>query len=196
MREIRPDEKVSELTQEMEPQMPVAPAPRPPERRMFRALRHPSYRLFWSGNFLSNVGTWMQNLALGWLVLELTDSPFWLGMVSFTSWTPLLLFTLIGGVIADHADRRRTMVHAQTAMMALAVLLAVLTSAGLINLGLILVISFLSGLAASLNAPAYQASVPELVSEDDLTNAIALNSAQFNLSRVLGPAPRNTGVRS
>lgn len=188
MRELDPSAQVSELTQAVEPEVPVAPAPQPPSRHMFRALRHRQYRLFWAGNFLSNTGTWMQNLAQGWLVLQLTNSPLLLGLVGFTSWIPILFFTLVGGVIADHADRRRMMIVAQSVLMALAFLLALLTSLGIVNILHILVISFFSGLALALNAPAYQASVPELVAEEDLTNAIALNSAQFNLSRAIGPA--------
>lgn len=167
---------------------PVAAAPQPMARHMFRALRHRTYRLFWSGNFLSNVGTWMQNLALGWLVLQMTNSPLLLGLVGFTTWIPLLFFTPVGGVIADRADRRRMMILAQSALMALALLLALLTALRIVNILHVLVISFFSGVAMAVNAPAYQASVPELVPKEDLTNAIALNSAQFNLSRVIGPA--------
>ena len=180
--------EVNDLTQIVESEVPVAAVPQPPARQMFRALRHPSYRLFWTGNFISNTGTWMYNLAQGWLVFELTDSPLWLGLVGFTSWIPLLLFTPLGGVVADRADRRRVMLLAQSAMMAVAFLLALLTSLGVINIWHILALSFLSGSAMAMNAPAYQASLPELVTADDLTNAIALNSAQFNLSRMLGPA--------
>ena len=180
--------EVNDLTQIVESEVPVAAVPQPPARQMFRALRHPSYRLFWTGNFISNTGTWMYNLAQGWLVFELTDSPLWLGLVGFTSWIPLLLFTPLGGVVADRADRRRVMMLAQSAMMAVAFLLALLTSLGIVNIWHILVLSFLSGSAMAMNAPAYQASLPELVTADDLTNAIALNSAQFNLSRMLGPA--------
>ncbi len=185
MREPEPSQQVSEITQAAEPE---APAPQPPAPHMFRALRHPPYRRFWAGNFLSNVGTWMQNLAQGWLVLQLTNSPFLLGLVGFTTWSPVLLFTLVGGVIADRADRRRMMMWTQSGLMTLAVLLAGLTSLGVVNIVHIVILTFLSGVAASLNAPAYQASVPDLVPEQDLTNAIALNSAQFNLSRVIGPA--------
>ena len=180
--------KVRDPTQVAEPQVPVPAVPLPPARRMFRALRHPAYRLFWSGNLISNSGTWIYTLAQGWLVLELTNSPMWLGLVGFTTWIPLLLFTPFGGVVADRSDRRRVMLAAQSALMILAFLLALLTSLGIINIWHILVLSFLSGSAMALNTPAYQASVPELVEAKDLTNAIALNSAQYNLSRMLGPA--------
>ncbi len=177
-----------DMMQAVEPEAPVAPAPQPAVRQMFRALRHPTYRMFWTGNFLSNIGTWMQNLAQGWLVLQLTNSPLLLGLVGFTSWIPVLVFTLVGGVIADLADRRRMMILAQSTLMVLAFSMALLTSLGIISVVQVLWLSFFSGLATALNAPAYQASVPELVPQEDLTNAIAMNSAQFNMSRVIGPA--------
>jgi len=155
--------------------------------RMVRALRHRDFRYFWMGNFLSNIGTWMQNVAQGWLVLQLSNSAFWLGMVGFAAAAPMLVFALIGGVIADHADKRRLLLTTQSAMMIFAFLLALLSSTQLITVPQIVVLAFATGLAMSLNSPAYQALVPQLVSREDLVNAIALNSAQFNMSRVLGP---------
>src|SRR6201988_4287217 len=101
--------------------------------RAVRALRNPNFRLFWAGNFLSNIGTWMQNVAQGWLVLTLTNSSFWLGVVGFAGAIPFLLFTLFGGVIADRVDKRRLMIVTQTAMMVLAFLLAALTHFKLIS---------------------------------------------------------------
>ena len=92
----------------------------------FRALRNPNFRLFWSGNFLSNIGTWMQNVAQGWLVLTLTNSAFWLGVVGFAGSIPFLFFTLFGGVVADRVDKRRLLLVTQTVMMVLAFLLAAL----------------------------------------------------------------------
>ena len=160
---------------------------------IFRALGNHDFRLFWSGNFLSNIGTWMQNVALGWLVLTLTNSPFWLGVVSFVGSIPFLFFTLFGGVIADRVNKRRLLLLTQSAMMLLAFALALLAwlkgSGGhpLINIWEIALISFFNGVAQAMNAPSYQALVPRLVPREDLTNAIALNSAQFNLSRILGP---------
>ncbi len=154
---------------------------------MLRALRHADFRLFWAGNFLSNIGTWMQNVALGWLVLELSNSAFWLGVVGFAASAPMLVFTLIGGVIADQVDRRRMMMRTQAAMMVFAFVLAALTYFKVVNVGEIVLLAFATGVAMSLMAPSYQAMVPQLVPREDLTNAIALNSAQFNLSRVVGP---------
>ncbi|MGH9671156.1 MAG: MFS transporter [Terriglobales bacterium] len=169
---------------------PVAPQ-RPPSTlatpRMLRAFRHRDFRLFWTGNFVSNTGTWMQNVAQGWLVLELSNSAFWLGVVGFAASAPMLVFTILGGVIADQVDRRRLLLRTQAAMMAIAFVLAALTYLQVINVPVIMLLAFVTGVAMSLNAPSYQALVPQLVPREDLTNAIALNSAQFNLSRVIGP---------
>jgi predicted MFS family arabinose efflux permease len=155
--------------------------------QMARALRNPNFRLFWSGNFLSNIGTWMQNVAQGWLVLLLTNSAFWLGVVGFAGSIPFLIFTLFGGVIADRVDKRRLLLVTQTVMMLLAFLLAALAWFKVITVWEVAAIAFLNGVAMSMNAPSYQAMVPRLVKREDLTNAIALNSAQFNMSRILGP---------
>jgi MFS family permease len=155
--------------------------------RAIRALRNRNFRLFWTGNFLSNIGTWMQNVAQGWLVLTLTNSSFWLGVVGFAGSIPFLIFTLFGGVIADRVNKRRLLVVTQTVMMVLAFLLAALTYFKFLNVWGVAAIAFANGVAMAMNAPSYQALVPKLVGRDDLTNAIALNSAQFNMSRILGP---------
>ena len=152
-----------------------------------RALRNPNFRLFWSGNFLSNIGTWMQNVAQGWLVLTLTDSAFWLGVVGFAGAIPFLIFMLFGGVIADRVDKRRLLLVTQTVMMILAFVLAALAYFKIITVWEVVVLAFLNGTAMAMNNPSYQAMVPKLVAREDLTNAIALNSAQFNMSRILGP---------
>lgn len=152
-----------------------------------RALRNPDFRMFWGGNFLSNIGTWMQNIAQGWLVLELTNSSFWLGMVGFAASFPFLIFTLFGGVIADRVDKRKLLLVTQTAMMLLAFAMAALTYLKVITIGSLAALAFANGVAMSFNAPSYQAMVPQLVRRSDLRNAIALNSVQFHLSRVLGP---------
>ncbi len=155
--------------------------------RAVRALGNRNFRLFWTGNFLSNIGTWMQNVAQGWLVLTLTNSSFWLGVVGFASSIPFLMFTLFGGVVADRMDKRRLLLATQTAMMLLAFLLAALTWFKIIGVWSLAAIAFANGVALAMNAPSYQALVPRLVEREDLTNAIALNSAQFNMSRILGP---------
>ena len=156
--------------------------------QVVRALRNRDFRLFWSGNFLSNIGTWMQNIAQGWLVLTLTaNSAFWLGVVGFAGSIPFLLFTLFGGVIADRVNKRKLLIRTQTAMMILAFVLATLTWLKIITVWELVLLAFLNGMANAMNTPSYQALVPRLVPREDLTNAIALNSAQFNLSRILGP---------
>jgi MFS family permease len=157
--------------------------------RMIRALRNRDFRWFWGGNFLSNIGTWMQNVAMGWLVLQLaTDNPaFWLGVVGFASSAPMLAFSLLGGVIADRINRRKLMLVTQSAMMIFAFILWGLTALHRMTLPLLVLISFSTGIAMALNNPSYQALVPQLVPREDLANAIALNAAQFNMSRVVGP---------
>ncbi|MBZ5525681.1 MAG: MFS transporter [Acidobacteriia bacterium] len=155
--------------------------------RIIIALRHRDFRLFWAGNFLSNIGTWMQNVAQGWLVLQLTNSPFWLGVVGFASTFPILLLALVGGVIADHVNKRRLLLTTQSAMMVFAFVLAALAWTHHIGVYGIALLALGTGVAMSLNTPSYQALVPQLVPRSDLTNAIALNAAQFNMSRVIGP---------
>ncbi len=156
--------------------------------KVVRALRNPNFRLFWSGNFTSNIGTWMQNVAQGWwVVLHMKDSPFWLGVVGFSGAIPFLLFMLFGGVIADRVDKRRLLLVTQTVMMVLAFILAGLAYLKMLTVGELALLAFLNGTALAMNNPSYQAMVPKLVVREDLTNAIALNSAQFNMSRILGP---------
>jgi len=173
---------------------PEAPAPRvpfdllAPGHGWFRALRHPQYRFFWTGNFVSNVGSWMQNVAQGWLVLQLTNSPFLLGLVGFAQQIPALIFSLPAGVLADRSSRRQMLLATQSVMMLLALILSALTWSERITVESIIVLGFLAGTTMALNAPTYQAAVRDLVEEQDTLNAIALNSIQFNLSRVLGPS--------
>lgn len=174
---------------------PEAPQPRvpfdlflAPGRGWFRALRHPEFRVFWMGNFVSNIGSWMQNVAQGWLVYELTHSPYWLGVVGFAQQIPSLLFSLPAGVVADRAARRKVLLYTQTVMMLLAGLLALLAYFKVVVIGHMVAIAFTAGTIMAFNAPTYQAAIRDLVQEQDTLNAIALNSIQFNLSRVLGPS--------
>ena len=155
--------------------------------RLFRSLRHHNFSVFWFANFFSNVGTWLQTVALGWLILEMTNSPWLLGINGFVTAAPSLLFSVVGGAIADRLDRRRLMLAMQICMFLLALLLGTLTFAGRLTIASILMIAFLTGLAAAINYPAYQALFPDLVEKEDLLNAVALNSVQFNLARALGP---------
>jgi MFS family permease len=158
---------------------------------MFRALSHRNFRLFWAGAFLSNIGTWMQAVAQGWLVLQLTNSPFWLGLDGFMATVPGLLLTLIGGVFADLTDRRRILIYTQVGAGLFALTLAILIVTGVVgdasDVWIILMLSFGTGCCMALATPSYQAITIDLVGREDLANAIALNSTQFQLSRVIGP---------
>jgi MFS family permease len=154
---------------------------------IFRAFRSETFFYFWSGNFLSNIGTWMQNLAQGWLILQLTESSFWLGFIGFIAAIPYLWFSLYGGVIADRTNKRVLLLCTQTSMMLFAFTLAGLAYFKVITIAELAILSFLNGVASALNQPIYQAIVPSLVEREDLQNAIALNTVQFNLARILGP---------
>lgn len=160
----------------------------PPARGTFAALRHRNFRLFFAGHLLSMVGTWMQTTAMGWLVLELTDSALLLGLVTAAGSLPVLLFTLYAGVLADRVDKRRVIVAAQAAAAVLALVLAVLTGTGHVTVPLILALVFLLGTAGAFEIPTRQSFFVELVGQEDLTSAIALNSSAFSASRVVGPA--------
>jgi MFS family permease len=159
---------------------------------MFRALAHRNFRLFWAGAFLSNVGAWMQTVAQGWLVLQLTDSAFWLGVDTFMATVPGLLLTLVAGVYADLVDRKRLVILTQLGAGLSALTLAVLVWAGALKdasgVWIILALSFVTGCCWALAGPSYQAITVDLVRREDLANAIALNSTQFQLARVIGPA--------
>jgi MFS family permease len=153
-----------------------------------RALRHRNFRLFWSGQLVSLVGTWMQMIARGWLVLELTHSPFWLGMVGFATSLPSLLLTLWAGAIVDSVSKRTLIIWTQAIAMVGALLLGVLTLSGTVELWHVLAISVVMGTAFAFDAPARQSFTVEMVGKSDLMNAVALNSAIFNGARVIGPS--------
>jgi MFS family permease len=152
------------------------------------ALRSRNYRLFVGGQVVSYSGSWLQTVAQGWLVLELSNSPFIVGLVPAVSTLPILLFTLYGGVIADRVNRRRSLLILQTLLAVEALALAVLTSMKLISVGWVLVFAAFAGIISAFEVPIRNALVAELVPRESLMNAIALNSASFNLARVLGPA--------
>jgi predicted MFS family arabinose efflux permease len=162
---------------------------------MFRALSHRNYRLFWTGAFLSNVGTWMQAVAQGWLVLQLTNSPFWLGLDGFMATAPAFVFTLVGGAFADRIDRRRLLLYTQVVAGLAALALASLVATNVVNRWMVLGFSFVTGCCMSLASPSYLALTYDLVGREDLANAIALNSTQFQLSRVVGPALAGVAFR-
>lgn len=164
---------------------------------MFRALAHRNFRLFFAGAFFSNAGTWMQTVAQSWLVLQLTDSGTWLGIDMFMATSPGLLLTLVGGVIADKVDRKRLLIYTQAGAGLSALALAALMWSGAIrwegagrrpgDVWMVLLLSFVTGCCWALSGPSYQAITVDLVEREDLANAIALNSSQFQLARVAGP---------
>src|ERR1044071_3898889 len=161
----------------------------------FRALRHRNFLLFWSGAFLSNTGTWMQAVAQGWLVLSLSNSPFWLGVDGFMATAPGLVLTLAGGVFADIFDRRKLLIYTQAVAGVAALTLGALVLTHVVSVWMILCLSFVTGCCMSLAGPSYMALVFDLVGRDDLANAVALNSTQFQLARVLGPVAAGVGFK-
>jgi MFS family permease len=162
---------------------------------MFRALRHRNFLLFWSGAFLSNTGTWMQAVAQGWLVLQLSNSPFWLGFDGFMGTAPGLLLTLAGGVFADLVDRRKLLINTQIVAGLTALTLGILVATQVVQVWMILCLSFVTGCCLAIAGPSYMALVFDLVGREDLANAVALNSTQFQLARVLGPVFAGIGFK-
>jgi MFS family permease len=158
-------------------------------RRIGAALTYRDFRVLWFGAFTSTIGTWMQKVAQNWLVLTMTGSAsaFFLGLDTFLGEVPILLFTLIGGVVADRHDRRRLLISSQYVQMAAAFTLAALVYWDAVRIWHVLTLSVVTGLAQAFGGPAYQSLLPSLVDKQHLPNAIAFNSIQFNLARVIGP---------
>jgi len=157
-------------------------------RRVFKAFQYRDFRLMWVGACTSSVGTWMQIVAQGWLIYRLSHSAFLLALDQFLAGIPIFLFSLIGGVVADRTERRKILLVSQYIQMGSAGILTVLVGTGMVQVWQILCLSFVSGLAQAFGGPAYQALIPTLVERDDMPNAIALNSIQFNLAVTVGPA--------
>src|SRR6266542_2767441 len=171
------------------PNLGVAP-PRgeaPPRRGMFASLAHRPFRRYWIGLFLSNIGTWMQVVAQGWLVLRLSDSALMLGLVGFAGSIPTLLLAPLAGVAADRVDRRRLLMSMQSVQMVCALILAAATGFHFVSVPLVAAVAIVNGLANAFTMPSHQSLFLDLVGREDLMNAISLNSMQFNLSRVIGP---------
>jgi len=154
----------------------------------FGALAHRNFRLFFIGQGISLIGTWMQNVGEGWLILTLTNSPFYVGLTSALSSLGVLLFSLYAGVIADRTDKRRFIVFMQVAFMLEAFAVAILVRTGVIQVWHVLTLATLLGIASAFDIPMRQSFVYDMVGKDDLMNAIALNSSLFNGARVIGPA--------
>jgi MFS family permease len=174
-------------TPDAPPGEPPAEAHRGWAARVAGALTHRDFRIVWLAALGSTIGTWMQKFAQSWLVLDLTDSNFYLGLDDFLSQLPILLFMLIGGVIADRYDRRKLLTWSQYVQAFTAFALAAVVFLDIVTISQVLTLSFISGLGQAFGGPAYQSLLPSLVPRRDLPNAIALNSTQFNLSRILGP---------
>jgi predicted MFS family arabinose efflux permease len=155
--------------------------------RTFRAFRYRDFRLMWIGACASTIGTFVQQFAQSWLVYDLTRDPFYLGLDLFLGQLPIIMFSLFGGVFADRLDRRKMLLASQYIQMVCAFLLAALFALHVVKVWHILTLSFVVGLGQSFGGPAYSSLLPTLVGPEDLSNAIAMNSIQFNLARILGP---------
>ena len=153
-----------------------------------RAFQHRNYRLFFAGQLMSLMGTWIQTVAQSWLIYQLTGSAVLLGAVNFCNQLPVLLLSPVGGMVADRYDRRRLIMATQAALMVLAFILAALTLSGVIQVWHILVLATVQGIVNAFDMPARQSFVVEMVGKKDLPNAIALNSTMFNSARMIGPA--------
>ncbi len=162
-------------------------APKPLFSHTFQAFRHRDFRLMWFGAFTSTTGTWMQLIAQSWLILTLTGSAFYLGLTEFLGQLPILLFSLVAGVLADRVERRKLLLASQYIQMTCAFILTMLLLSGWIAIWHFLLLVVVTGTAQSFGGPAYQALIPGLVRGKEVPNAVALNSIQFNLARVFGP---------
>ena len=175
-----------------EVQLPGSPVPGPAGKSRlpaaFRSLKHRNFRLFFGGQLISLVGTWMQTIAQSWLIYRLTGSSVLLGLLGFVSQIPIFLLSPIGGLTADRWPRQRVVIATQVSSMVLAFLLAALTFAGRIRVWEIIVLATLLGVVNAFDVPARQSFLIEMVGREDLLNAIALNSSMFNGARVAGPA--------
>ncbi len=155
--------------------------------RVFKAFTYRDFSLLWAGAFTSSCGTWMQTVAQSWLLLTISGKPQYLAWADTLQQAPFLAFSLVGGVLADRMDRRRILLLSQVVQLSSAFLLAGLAYTNRVEVWIILALALVVGLAQSFGGPAYQALVPTLVDKEDVPNAVALNSIQFNLARVVGP---------
>src|SRR5215472_17915535 len=151
-------------------------------RRVFKAFQYRDFRLMWVGACMSSIGTWMQIVAQSWLIYRLSHSSRLLALDQFLGGIPIFLFSIIGGVVADRTERGKILLVSQYIQMASAATLTMLVSFGLTHVWPILCLSFVSGLAQAFGGPAYLSLIPTLVDREDMPNAIALNSIQFNLA--------------
>ncbi|AIJ26456.1 multidrug ABC transporter [Amycolatopsis methanolica 239] len=178
----------------MRPKPAAAPAVEPGEKArqkasMFASLRVPNYRLFFSGQIISNIGTWMQRIAQDWLVFELSgNNPVALGIAVALQFLPTLMLSLWAGVLADRVDKRKLCIAIQSGIGVQALVLGLLDVSGVVTLWQVYVLCFVLGIFSSLDVPARQSFVAEMVGRKQITNAVALNSSVFNMARIVGPA--------
>ena len=166
----------------------AAPAVSAARQGTFASLKIRDYGLLWWGMVVSNIGTWMQMVAQGYLVYQLTHSPFALGLVGFVRAVPVFAFSLLAGVVADRVDRRYLLILTQSLAAVFALILGILTSTGVVTVWMIMVLSFCSAAVASFDNPTRQALVPDIVGKEYIANAVALQSAAFNGTGILGPS--------
>jgi MFS family permease len=157
-------------------------------KTLFRSLRHRNFRLFFSGQLVSLIGTWMQNVGQAWLVLELTHSSFKLGVVSALQFLPMLFLSFFAGPFIDYFSKRKIIIFTQTALMLLAFILALLDFSDAVRYWHIVILATLLGIVNTIDMPARQSFIIEMVGKEDLMNAIAMNSSIFNAARAVGPA--------
>lgn len=158
-----------------------------PLRQTFASLRYPNFRFFFVGALLSNIGTWLQTVALSWLVFEMTKSSFYLGLINFSASLPVFFLSFVAGIYADKLNKRKLLIITQVIAMFLAFALGFLVSAHQETIAALILLAFLTGITSAFSFPAWQAFISEIVPKKDLLNAIALNSAQFHTARLLGP---------
>jgi MFS family permease len=151
-------------------------------------FRHRNYRLFWFGQLVSLAGTWMQSIAQAWLITELSSNPIWLGVVAAAQFSPVLFLGLFGGVVADVLPKRPTLIGVQATLMGLAALQALLVAFGVVSIPVLIVLAVALGCVNSIDMPVRQSFISEMIPEDEVGRAVALNSAMFNAARVVGPA--------
>src|SRR5271167_2260437 len=175
-------------TVEEKAEFAVPGSPRSRVATAVRALRHRNFQLFFAGQLISLVGTWMQTVAQSWLVYRMTGSTLLLGTVGFASQIPVFIIAPIGGIVADRNNRQRVVIATQTASMILAFILAFLTLTGRVQVWQIMVLAAGLGVVNAFDIPARQAFLIDMVGREDLLNAIALNSSMFNGARIIGPA--------
>ncbi|MGB9553023.1 MAG: MFS transporter [bacterium] len=156
-------------------------------QRVLSSLRNKNYRIYWIGQSVSLIGTWMQSTAQGWLIYQLTNSSFYLGLVSALGTLPVLFFSLFGGAIADRLPKRKLLLFTQSALAVQAIILGTLVITGVVQIWHVMLLSFLLGVMNAIDAPTRQSFIFELVGKDLLMNSIGLNSISFNIARILGP---------